>query len=295
MTPERVNDRHTRGVPEVLVDTGGESQESRWLSIITPIKDGLSDLARTWESLQVQDLTGVEWVIIDSSRNVDQVPGFLNGVVGVPVTHRRQEPRGIFTAMNRGITEATGRYVYFLNAGDTLAEADSLAVLRTEFAGCGYPPWVYADVEMVDDQGRSHVPAQWNYEVERSRFFARGRFPCHQGMVVRSTVIRSLGGFDTSYAIGGDYDLFLRLDRLYPPVHLPFTLARFAPGGASSRAWFQGLREFHRARRRQVRPTGWQAVTERIDTLRLGSKTVLYRSLWAPGKPLHGVVRRIRH
>ena len=233
-------------------------------------------------------------MIIDSSKDADEIRGFLNGVVDMPVRHRWQEPRGIFTAMNGGITEATGQYVYFLNAGDILAEAGSLASLRTELAAYNYPPWAYADVEMVDDQGRVHLPAQWDHEAERSRSFARGNFPCHQGTVVRSTVIRSLGGFDTSYAIGGDYDLFLRLDRLYPPAQLSFTLARFAPGGASSQAWFQGLREFHRARRRQLRPTEWQAVTECIDTVWGGGKTVLYRSLWAPGKPLHKFIRRFR-
>ncbi len=297
MTRERVNDRHTQGVQDPPIDGDGDgtSQESSWLSVVTPIKDGLSDLARTWQSLQVQDLTGVEWVIIDSSRNTDQVRGFLDGVVGVRVTYRWQEPRGIFTAMNRGITEAAGQYVYFLNAGDTLAATDSLASLRTELAAHNHPAWAYADVEMIDDQGRAHVPARWDHEAERSRSFARGNFPCHQGTIVRSTVIRSLGGFDASYAIGGDYDLFLRLDRLYPSVHLPFVLARFAPGGASSQAWFQGLREFHRARRRQLRPTGWRAVAEGFDTVWVGSKTILYRSLWAPGKPLHGLVRRIRN
>ena len=296
MTHKRVDDRHTRGVQDVLArrDGGGTSQQSSWLSIITPIKDGPSDLALTWDSLQTQDLAGVEWVVIDSSLDGDHARGFLDGVVGVPVTYRWQEPRGIFTAMNHGITEATGQYVYFLNAGDTLVDAESLAFLRTELAAHNYPAWAYADVEMTDDQGRAHVPADWDHSAERSRSFARGHFPCHQGTVVRSTVIRSLGGFDTSYAIGGDYDLFLRLDRLYPPVQLPFTLARFAPGGASSQGWFQGLREFHRARRRQLRPTGWRAVAERIDTIWWGSKTVLYRSLWAPGRPLHGVVRRIQ-
>lgn len=296
MIRERIDDRHHGGVQDVLVGGDGEgtSQHSSWLSIVTPIKDGLLDLAQTWESLQVQDLTGVEWVIIDSSRDAGQVRGFLDGVVGVPVTYRWQEPRGIFTAMNRGITEAAGQYVYFLNAGDTLVDADSLALLRTELATHSYPAWAYADVEMVDDRGQVHVPAGWVHEVERSRSFARGNFPCHQGTVVRSTVIRSLGGFDTSYAIGGDYDLFLRLDRLYTPVQLPFTLARFAPGGASSQRWFTGIREFHRARRLSLRPSGWLAVRERVDTLWFGGKTLLYRSLWAPGKPLHKAVRRIR-
>lgn len=294
MTFESRSDSHTLRVRKEFSDGGVTSQRTLWLSIITVVKDRLPDLFRTWGSLRTQDLAGIEWVIIDSSQDADEVRDFLGDVFDVPVTYRWQEPRGIFTAMNRGITEAVGQYVYFLNAGDTLADGDCLNWLRTELAAHNYPAWAYADVEMVDDQGRAHVPARWDHETERSRSFARGHFPSHQGMLVRSTVIRSLGGFDTLYAVAGDYDLFLRLDRLYPPVQLPFTLARFAPGGASSQAWLLGLREFHQARRRQLRPTGWQAVNERIDTVRLGSKTVLYRSLWAPGKPLYGVVRRIR-
>jgi len=294
MTCERESTRHTLIVDKSHRGASGARKESPWISIVTPVMNGLPELKLTWESLKVQDRAGVEWVVIDSSRAREEVPRFLDEAVDLHVTYRWQKPRGIFVAMNRGITEARGTYTYFLNAGDTFAFPESLAVLKSAIDEYGQPPWVYADVAMVDDQGRGLVPHGWVHEEERERCFARGHFPCHQGTVVRTSVIRSLGGFDPSYIIGGDYDLFLRVDRLYPPVRLPFTLARFAPGGASSRRWFTGIREFHRARRLSLRPSGWQAVRERVDTVWYGGKTVLYRSLWAPGKPLHLAVRRIR-
>ena len=293
MTFERETNRHTRRVDGGYMEVGDSQRVAPWLSIITPVKDALSELERTWESLASQDLAGIEWLIVDSSTDGDEVPLFIRQRAEIPVTYIRQEPRGIFAAMNRGVTESAGHYVYFLNAGDTLMSSESLTTLRHALTGNNSPPWAYADVEMVDDQGRVLAPAPWDHAEERSRFFARGYFPCHQGTVVRGSVIRSLGGFDTSYVIGGDYDLFLRIDRLYPPTHLPFTLARFSPGGASSENWLSALREFHRARRLSLRPSGWAAARERVDTAWFGGKTALYRSLWAPGRPLHRAVRRI--
>ena len=294
MTSEREANRHTRGVDGGYMDVGDSKPVAPWLSIITPVKDALSELERTCESLATQDLASVEWLIVDSSTDEEDVPLFIRQSAGIPVTYIRQEPQGIFAAMNRGVTESAGHYLYFLNAGDTLLSSESLTTLRHALAANNSPPWAYADVEMVDDQGRILAPAHWDHAEERSRCFARGYFPCHQGTVVRGSVIRSLGGFDKSYTIGGDYDLFLRIDRLHPPTHLPFTLARFCPGGASSENWLTALREFHRARRLNLRPSGWAAARERVDTAWFGGKTVLYRSLWAPGRPLHRAVRRIR-
>jgi len=292
MTSDRVQSRKTEGVPTADTGARGDRKTYPWLSVITPVKDALPQLMRTWESLQSQDLAGVEWVIIDSSRDPQEVPSLLAGFPNV--TYLWQAPQGIFGAMNRGITESTGQYVYFLNAGDTLAGVDSLTALHEALDRLGNPAWAFADVEMFDDQGRPHVTSHWDYELEKSRSFARGYFPCHQGTVVRATVLRSLGGFDTSYTVGGDYDLFLRLDTLYPGTKLPFTLARFEPGGMSSQEWLLGLREFHRARRHRLAPSGRRALIERVDTVWFGGRTALYRTLWAPGRPLHGVVRRYR-
>ena len=196
MTSEREPNRHTLPVNSENMEVGDSQQVAPWLSIITPVKDALSELERTCESLAGQDLAGIEWLIVDSSSDGDEVSLLIRQRAGIPVTYIHQEPRGIFAAMNRGVTESAGHYVYFLNAGDTLMSSDSLTTLRHALAANNSPPWAYADVEMVDDQGRVLAPAPWDHTEERSRFFARGYFPCHQGTVVRGSVIRSLGAFD---------------------------------------------------------------------------------------------------
>ena len=46
--------------------------------------------------------------------------------------YRRQTPIGVFHAMNLGISIASGRYLYFLNAGDVFASHDTLESVRID-------------------------------------------------------------------------------------------------------------------------------------------------------------------
>lgn len=265
-----------------------------WLSVITPVRDALPEIRRTCESLQAQDLSGVEWIIIDSSTDRDEVPEFTTTLTGITPCYRWENPAGVFIAMNQGLQFAQGGYVYFLNAGDTLKDARVVGDMQRALVEHGLPLWVYGDVELLDDQGRPMLAPSWNYEVERRRLFARGFFPCHQATFVRRTALQHLGGFNTRYVVAGDYEVVLKLDQVAPPTYLPRVIARFEPGGLSSTAWRQGMREFHAARRRVFKPKGTVALREFLDTVLFGGKTAMYRTLWAPGKPFHGLVRGVQ-
>ena len=96
MTSEREPNRHTLPVNSENMEVGDSQQVAPWLSIITPVKDALSELERTCESLAGQDLAGIEWLIVDSSTDTDEVPLFIHQRAGIPVTYIHQEPRGIF-------------------------------------------------------------------------------------------------------------------------------------------------------------------------------------------------------
>ena len=267
-------------------------KEKLWLSVITVVKDAPLDLLNTYTSLQGQSLAGVEWVVVDGSAQTTW--GIDSDQQDFAFVYRRQKPIGVFHAMNLGISIASGRYLYFLNAGDVFASHDTLESVRHSLAANSWPAWAYGDVAMTHDTGAMFVPPTWDHERERSHLFARGHFPPHQGTLVRASVIRSLGGFDPTYSVGGDYDLFLRLDQLYEPLRLPITVARFAPGGHSSKNWWKGLREFHRSRRLRLEPKGRARLTELFDTLWLAGKTTSYQLLWAPGRPLHHLIRHTK-
>lgn len=261
-----------------------------WLTIVTVVKDAPDDFAETLATVNAQDLSGVEYLVVDSSVDRQVIPDQLTHLAA---DYRWVPAAGIYNAMNTGLENAQGDYVYFLNAGDTLAYpgvfSEIQSILRLQA-----PVWLYAEVQLSDSLGKVVETPKWDYQTEQRLLFSRGHFPCHQGTFTRRDTLIALGGFDTSYEIVADYVAFLKLSKLAAPVHLPKTVAVFQPGGVSSDRWRAAIGEFHRARREVLAPTGVSAFRERLETAALLTKTAAYRGLWAPGRIGHPLVSRLR-
>jgi len=266
---------------------------SPWLSIITVVKDAPDDFVSTLSSVRAQDTAGVEFIVVDSSSDPGALPALLRDVTDIPHRYRWLDPTGVYPAMNAGLEMATGEYAYFLNAGDILLAPTSLSEVKSIIES-RRPQWLFADVEMTDAKGGVLVTPDWDYDAEQRAGFSRGHFPCHQGTFVRAAELRSLGGFNTDYRIVADYEMFLRLSQRARPARLKQPVARFQPGGLSSQHWREASAEFHQARRAVLRPTGSRAARELWETWRLFAATAVYRALWAPGRPAHGVMARLR-
>lgn len=261
------------------------------LTVVTVVKDEPAGLERTLASLAEQTLDAVEFVVVDGSADRELVPASLQRA-GLAAEYRWSAPRGVYPAMNDGLALAHGDYVYFLNAGDRLADPDVLAALVNLLGS--EPSWVVGRVRFIAEDGSVLRAPDWDYAAERRRLFGRGRFPAHQGVVMRTGALRDQGGFDETYRVAADYAAILRFAARSDPSVWDRTLAEFPVGGLSTQQWRVALAEFHRARRSLLQPTGVDSLLERWDTGHLLLATSLYRGLWAPGRPLHGVMRRLR-
>ncbi len=251
---------------------------SPWLTIITVVKDDPEGLERTLGSLKGVNLDTVEHLIIDSSMD-QSVTTKLVSATGLSSRVLWSDPAGVYAAMNKGLADSSGQFVYFLNAGDELASPDVIPALRDLLSLSG-AAWLDGAVEIVGSDKSVVVTPEWNYADERAWAFARGRFPAHQGTVARTSALRSIGGFDTSFSIAADYAAFLRLSQLGEPARFPSVIARFYEGGISTKRWARSLREFHRARREILHPTGIVAVREQWATARQFVAAATYRSPW---------------
>ena len=251
-----------------------------WLSVITVVKDDPTGFARTIASLREQDLTGVEFTVIDSSSEATPVREQFDSLNFSTNCYQWLAPEGIYLAMNAGLKAATGQYVYYLNAGDTFT-LGAVAALRSTIAGRG-PVWLLAQVTFVGAGGGEVTPPPIDYEAEKRAWFARGRFPPHQGTVVRRDALTRVGGFDTNYRVAADYAAFLTLSRLADPVECDYVIAEFREGGLSTTSWRAAVGEFHRARRAILQPTGFGRSEELAHTWVHFMRVGLYRVLVAP-------------
>jgi hypothetical protein len=195
--------------------------------------------------------------------------------------------------MNSGLAQSAGDYVYYLNAGDTFAEPTVLTRVLP-LLQAHTPMWAFGRVRFLTEAGQPMSEPEWDYSEERRHAFARGRFPAHQGVIMSTPVLRGLGGFDTRYRVAADYARILSFSRLGSPLQLGITLAQFQQGGLSSQRWFLAQKEFHLARRRELHPSGTEALMELARTGQVMAATAAYRTLWAEGRPLHGAVASLR-
>ena len=237
------------------------------LSVVTVVKDDGIGLQRTLASLgtpQSSAQDDVEWLVVDGSRDRGLVPEMLDRSEWSPRCIW-SPPTGVYPAMNVGLAEATGHHVMFLNSGDEFASPSSLTTMVHHLRQSD-PIWMYGQVCFIDAVGNETTPAPFDYRREKDALFARGRFPPHQGTIVKRYALVDLGGFDTTFQIAADYAVALRLSQLADPLELSFTIAKFHTGGLSTTQWRRSVVEFHRARLQVLQPTGFARVQEEFAT-----------------------------
>ena len=249
-----------------------------WLSVITVVKDAPEDFAQTIASIAAQDLTGVEYLVIDSSTNRTAIPDVISKYPVISAKYLWTEPAGIYPAMNAGLAQATGDYVYFANAGDMFFSSDVLVKVHAAVASTA-PLWLFGDAEILELSGAKVITPRWDYLSEKSVSFSRGHFPCHQATFVRLEALIGQGGFDNTYSIVADYAAFLKLTLIADPVYLDFVIATFTEGGISTTKWRESFSQFHRARKEILKPHGTAALREQFESSRRYAMVYLHREI----------------
>lgn len=112
--------------------TGTASGVPVSVSIITPCYNGAKFIERTLASALAQTFAPLEIIVIDDGSTDDSAA--IVARMAAPVRLLRQANQGESVARNKGLAEARGTHVLFLDADD-LIEPDSLAHLTAAVAG----------------------------------------------------------------------------------------------------------------------------------------------------------------
>lgn len=142
----------------------------------------------------------IEYIVIDggSSDGTAEIIGKYKDALEYFVS---EADNGIYHAMNKGAEAATGDYFLFLNGGDRLVGAQVIQDFRREKprAGIVYGHTITEDGRIMKDLRNVYL-----------REYLRHATLPHQASFIRRNLFRRVGGHDTSYKIGGDYDFFVR-------------------------------------------------------------------------------------
>lgn len=151
---------------------------------------------------------------------------------------------GIYDALNKGVSLASGEIVGFLHADDVYAGPHVLERVAAAFSDPAVSA-VYGDLEYVAQDDPSRVIRHWRAGGFSPAKLRRGWMPPHPTLFLRRSLYERFGVFDLRYRIAADYDFMLRVlgGMDGEVVYLPDVLVRMRVGGASNRSLKQILRK----------------------------------------------------
>ncbi len=220
------------------------------ISVITVVRNGADVLEETMRSVLEQDYPDVEYLVIDGAST--------DGTLAVAERWRDRlavllsEPdSGIYEAMNKGIRLAGGDVIGLLNAGDRYLPG-ALRLVAESFRKEGMDGRIFwGDVEY------SRLGRVRGFRPENLR---RGAFAPHPSMFVPKRVYESVGLYDETFRLLGDYDFMYRAVNVcgIRPLYVPEIVAFYQEGGLSDRHIAACLRDELRVKLRYGAPK-WQA------------------------------------
>ena len=198
------------------------------LSIITVNLNDRAGLLQTLESVRRQTFHDCEHLVIDGG-STDDSPDLLRQWAPKLAYAVSEPDRGIFDAMNKGVSQAKGEYLLFLNSGDTLSTADTLQRL---FASGPTADVVYGNSRAVGNG----VGGILTYPSPLTMEFLFVSSIGHQSALIRRE-LQLAHPYDTSLRIAADWKFFLQCflegSRF---AHVDQVIAQFDVTGISNRA-----------------------------------------------------------
>lgn len=210
-------------------------------SIITVTYNASRWLERTILSILEQNYPQMEYIIIDGGSTdgtVDIIKQYAPGI-----TYWVSEPdKGIYDAMNKGLHRATGDYVWFLNAGDVLPNANTLQRIGIQVGRRTWPDILYGETSIVNEKGRVlglrrlRPPKKLDWKS-----FRMGMRVCHQSFIPRREIAPD---YDLSYKLSSDFDWCIRcMKRAGSILNTGMILSHYLDAGISTRMRKESLKE----------------------------------------------------
>lgn len=173
-------------------------------SIITVNLNNCEGLHRTIDSVVSQTFTDYEWIIIDggstdgSKELIEQNAHRLGYWCCEP-------DNGIYNAINKGLSYASGNYVQFLNSGDYLYNESTLEKALAQIDGKN--DIYYGDMVQVNDGGKLNPIT---YPDKLGFLFFPYNNICHQATFYKRSLFDN-NPYDESFSIVSDWAMNLKL------------------------------------------------------------------------------------
>jgi glycosyltransferase involved in cell wall biosynthesis len=212
------------------------------VSIVTIALNAKETLEDTIRSVLNQSYDDLEYIVVDGAStdgSLDIINKYRDNIDLVI-----SEPdEGLYYAMNKGISMATGDVIGILNADDTYAGTDIIEKVARKMDETGADS-LYGDLNYVHRNSPGNVVRRWKSGKFKRAFFLKGWMVPHPTFFVNKWVYVHFGLYNTRLKTSADYEFMLRV--LYKgkisTCYLPQVMVNMKMGGRSNGSLLNRLR-----------------------------------------------------
>jgi glycosyltransferase involved in cell wall biosynthesis len=215
------------------------------ISVITVVFNRKDDLRNTINSISHQSFKNFEFIVIDGGSK-DGTVDIIHENSSVINDWISEPDRGIYDAMNKGVSGAKGDWIIFMNAGDLFYDNDVLDFFSKKLLQYSEATVVYGDAEIVEGE-KVHVQYQYDRHLDLTKSII------HQSMFIRREFLVK-NPYDLRYKVMADYDNLLSVSAISPQKcrHIDKVVCRYDKTGISSRPLYTYFGEYYNVARRRM-------------------------------------------
>lgn len=203
------------------------------ISVITVCRNSELTLQQTFDSIRKQTFKNIEYIVVDgksddnSLKIIQQNSDIISKLISEP-------DKGIFDAMNKGISIASGDVIGFLNSDDIYADNTILDLISNELSSANVDA-VCGDISYFTSNPNKII-RKWKSSPYKVNGFLKGWQPTHPTFYAKKNFYDSLGPYKIEFGISADFELMFRFVEVNKIriSYIPKVLIKMRFGGAST-------------------------------------------------------------
>ncbi|WP_226596280.1 glycosyltransferase family 2 protein [Marinobacter nauticus] len=197
------------------------------VSVITPTFNRADYLPFAVESVLSQSVPDFELIVIDDGSTDGTAELTERYLADSRIRYLKQENQGQSVARNRGIAEARGQFICFLDSDNAWVSTKLKTSLKA-FEEHPEADIVYGDFITIDGEGHEHgVNRMARYSGRITPQLLRDNFVSMNTTMTRKRCFDEMGGFDSADRLAEDYGLWLRFSTRYQFLYVPAVLGYY--------------------------------------------------------------------
>lgn len=204
---------------------GSRMKENRFglVSVVVPVYNAADHLRETLSSIYNQTYKSIEIIAVDdgsSDDSIDIARSFDGRVILV-----QQPNSGPAAARNRGVAEAKGEWIAFLDADDLWVPEK----LEKQLHAMSNREWSYTDSRFMGGVNDGKQDSDLNEKPSGNVIekLICGNFISTSSVLLRRNIFNEVGGFDENLRSIEDWDLWIRIASRYPISYVPDPLLKY--------------------------------------------------------------------